>query len=325
MEEVSVMERTEQLITRVETACVKDNQVLSLSVNRQDVERCARVIREYGLLTPPVVGDFPDGTRMVLSGECEFLALREMGARSVEAVAVPILEEQDSSRLSLLLSSLRKSPNALSEGMLVVQLLKTGQYTQLQVGEMLGKSVSWVNKRISLITRLHPAVRELVTLKQLCPHSAQEIARLPEEIQHAFSTKVVQEGLPKSAVEVLVEAYNKEGCPDSFKEQMLEHPRHALEKVADIRTVKTIRNCKEKDVPPSGQALRNDLVLLLRCISDAQRQLGGLDDLAILQQHSLLARCRDASIRFASLLELHLKTMDISPGKIGKEAAVHDH
>ena len=319
------MERTEQLITRVETACVKDNQVLSLSVNRQDVERCARVIREYGLLTPPVVGDFPDGTRMVLSGECEFLALREMGVRSVEAVAVPISEEQDSSKLSLLLSSFRKSLNALSEGMLVVHLLKTGQYTQLQVGEMLGKSVSWVNKRISLITRLHPAVRELVTLRQLCPHSAQEIARLPEEIQHAFSTKVVQEGLPKSAVEMLVEAYNKEGCPDSFKEQMLEHPRHALEKVADIRMVKTIRNCKEKDVPPSGQALRNDLVLLLRCISDAQRQLGGLDDLAILQQHSLLARCRDASIRFASLLELHLKTMDISPGKIGKEAAVHDH
>lgn len=319
------MEKSERLITWVETACVKDNQVLSLSVNRQDVERCARVIRQYGLLTPPVVGDFPDGTRLVLSGECEFLALREMGVRSVEAVAVPVMEEQDSSRLSLLLSSLRKSPNALSEGMLVAQLLKTGQYTQSQVGEMLGKSVSWVNKRISLITRLHPAVREMVTLRQLCPHSAQEIARLPEEIQHAFSTKVVQEGLPKSAVEVLVETYNKEGCPDSFKEQMLEHPRHALEKVADIRTVKTIRNSAGKDVPPSGQTLRNDLVLLLRCISDAQRQLGGLDHPALLHQRSLLARSRDASIRFASLLDAHLETMDVSPGKPGKEAAAHGH
>lgn len=38
----------------------------------------------------------------------------------------PKEEEQDSSRLSLLLASLRKSPNALSEGMLVTQLLKTG-------------------------------------------------------------------------------------------------------------------------------------------------------------------------------------------------------
>jgi len=233
----------------------------------------------------------------------------------VEAVAVPILEEQDSSRLSLLLASLRKSPNALSEGMLVAQLLKAGRYTQSQVGEMLGKSVSWVNKRISLITRLHPAVRELVTLKQLCPHSAQEIARLPEEIQHAFATKVVQEGLPKSAVEVLVETHNKQGCPHSCKEQILEHPRHALEKVADIRRVKTIRNGKEKDAPPSGQTLRNDLVLLLRCISDAQRQLAGLDYPSLLQQRSLLARSRDASSRFASLLNAHLETMDVSPGK----------
>jgi len=86
------MEKLARPITWVETACVKDNQVLSLSVNRQDVERCARVIRQYDLLTPPVVGDFPDGTRLVLSGEFEFLALREMGVRSVEAVAVPILE-----------------------------------------------------------------------------------------------------------------------------------------------------------------------------------------------------------------------------------------
>ncbi len=309
------MVKTERLITRVDTACVKDNQVLSLSVNRQDVERCARVIRQYGLLTPPVVGDFPDGARLLLSGECEFLALREMGVRSVEVVAVSVLEEQDSSRLSLLLSSLRKSPNALSEGLLVVQLLKTGLYTQSQVGEMLGKSVSWVNKRVSLITRLHPAVRELVTLKRLCPHSAQEIARLPGEVQHTFATKVVQEGLPKSAVEVLVETYHKEGCPDSFKEQMLEQPRHALEKAPEIRKVKTIRNCTAKDISPSTHTLRNDLVLLLRCISDAQRQLGILEHSVLSEHRNLLARCRDASLRFASLLEAHLEAMDVSPGK----------
>ena len=56
--------------------------------------------------------------------------------------------------------------------------------------------------------------------------------------------------------------------------------------------------CEGKDVPPSGQTLRNDLVLLLRCISDARRQLGGLDHQALLHQRSLLARSRDASGRF---------------------------
>lgn len=78
------MKGAERIITQIETAYVKDNQVLSLSVNRQDVERCARVIREYGLLTPPVVGDFPDGTRMVISRECEFWALQAEGFKNLE-------------------------------------------------------------------------------------------------------------------------------------------------------------------------------------------------------------------------------------------------
>jgi ParB family chromosome partitioning protein len=110
------MERKAGHLTRVQTSCVQDNQVLALSVDRQDLDRCTQVIRQYGLLMPPVVGDFSDGTRMVLSGECEFLALREMGIQSVEAVTVSITEKEEGNKLSLLLSSLKKSPHALSEG-----------------------------------------------------------------------------------------------------------------------------------------------------------------------------------------------------------------
>gem|GEM_PF-2916405 len=99
----------------------------------------------------------------------------------------------------------------------------------------------------------HPAVRELVTLKQLCPHSAQEIARMPEELQHAFSVKAIQEGLPKSAVEVLVAAFNAPNCPDAVKEQIVEKPRQALLRVADIRTAKTLRpKPSDKPFAPPG-------------------------------------------------------------------------
>jgi ParB-like chromosome segregation protein Spo0J len=139
------MKDKEGQITRVETACVQDNQVLALSVNRQDIERCIKVIRQYGLLTPPVVGSLADGSRLLLSGECEFLALRETGVKNVDAVTVPITEENEGDRLSLLLSSLKKSPNALSEGILITRMLSTGSLTQSQLGELLGKSVSWVN------------------------------------------------------------------------------------------------------------------------------------------------------------------------------------
>lgn len=226
---------------QVETSCVQDNRVLALSVGRQDIDRCVKVIRQYGLLTPPVVGDLAGGGQVVLSGECEFLAMREIGAKSVDAVTVPIGEKEEGDKLSLVLSSLKKSPNALSEGILINQLFKTGQYTQSQLGGMLGKSASWVNKRISLVTRLEPPVMALVKLGQLCPHSAQEISRLPAGVQHDFSVAAVREGLPKSSVEALVAAFNAPACPEEVRAQILSDPRQTLARLHDADAPAPIR------------------------------------------------------------------------------------
>ena len=231
----------ESRLAQVQTALARDNPVLAMSVKRQDVDRCVKVIRQYGLLTPPVVGDLGRGGHVVLSGECEFQALREIGAKSMEAITVPIGGEGEGDRLSLLLMSLKRNPNALSEGILINQLFKTGQYTQAQLGELLGRSVSWVNKRISLVTRLEPSVMELVKLGQICPHSAQEISRLPAGAQHGFSVTVVKEGLPKSSVEALVSAFNAPACPDEIKGQIVSDPRSTLARLSDTALAKAIR------------------------------------------------------------------------------------
>jgi len=316
------VDEVQNQIFKVDTTCIKDNQVLAMSVNRQDVERCSRVIRQYGLLMPPVVGNFKDGTQLVISGECEFMALKEMGVKKVDAVSVPIIEDEESDKLSLLLSCLKKSPNALSEAIFIAQLIKTRRYTQLQLAEMLGKSTSWVNKRISLVTRLNPAVREMVTMKQLCPHSAQEISRLPQDVQHGFSTKIVSDGLPKSAVETLVAAFNKEDCPKALKEQILEQPRHVLSKLEQSQ-VKTVRDCDKKEPPVSSKILRNDLVLLMRCIKDAEEQLGGLGQEAIMGLRGIMISARSVMLRFLSLLEINLKSSEISPGKLQEGVSLH--
>jgi len=317
-----VMKDKEGHITRVETACVQDNQVLALSVNRQDIERCTKVIRQYGLLTPPVVGSFADGTRLLLSGECEFLALREIGIKSVDAVTVPITEENEGDKLSLLLSSLKKSPNALSEGLLITQMLKTGSYTQSQLGELLGKSVSWVNKRISLVTRLHPAVRDLVTQRQLCPHSAQEIARLPEEVQHAFSVKAIREGLSKSSVEALVAAFNAPNCPDAIKEQIVESPRQTLLRLSDIRTAKPIRpKPANKPFTPAAN-LKDSLIVLRQYMADFAKHLYDAVVEDMNRDRKLLKELRDDTAALLVMLDGRLKQLPFSPGKNAGEVGV---
>jgi len=316
------MKDKEGHITRVETACVQDNQVLALSVNRQDIERCTKVIRQYGLLTPPVVGSFADGTRLLLSGECEFLALREIGIKSVDAVTVPITEENEGDKLSLLLSSLKKSPNALSEGLLIIQMLKTGSYTQSQLGELLGKSVSWVNKRISLVTRLHPAVRDLVTQRQLCPHSAQEIARLPEEVQHAFSVKAIREGLSKSSVEALVAAFNAPNCPDAIKEQIVESPRQTLLRLSDIRTAKAIRPKPANKPFIHAANLKDSLIVLRKYMADFAKDLYDAVVEDMNRDRKLLKELRDDTAALLVMLDGRLKQLPFSPGKNAGEVGV---
>jgi ParB family chromosome partitioning protein len=310
------MNQTYGNIAQVDTAYVKDNQTLALSVHHQDVERCQQVIREYGVLTPPVVGSFSNGTHVILSGECEFLALRELGIRNVEVVAVPI-DEDEAPKLSLLISSLKKSPNAISEGIMAAELMKSGKYTQFQLAKMLGKSKSWVNKRIGLVTRLNSSVREMVTQKLLCPHSAQEIARLPQELQHEFSTRIVQGGLPKSAVETLVSTYNAPESPTGLKVLILEQPHFAIEKITKTKTVKKIRSKNQSIPAASAQLLQNSMVLLLRCIKDGEQQLPMLNADGLTGMKPLLMNCRIGMQRYGNLIEVIFK--NVSLGKLESE------
>jgi ParB family chromosome partitioning protein len=296
-------------IARVETACVQDNHILALSVNRRDVDRCAKVIRQYGLLSPPVIGKLDGGDQILLSGECEFLALREIGVKSVEAVTVPITGKDEGDKLSLLLSSLKKCPSAFSEGILITQLLKTGSYTQSQVGDMLGKSVSWVNKRISLVTRLSPAVKQLVSEGQICPQSAQEISRLPAEVQHGFSISAIKEGLPKSSVEALVAAFNATSCPDWMKEQIVSDPRQVLARLADTDTAKANRQRADDAADDHGNHYKERFKSLRQHIAGVMKDVYTLDDA---QGVELLCELRNDA---AALILLIDRKLSFSPGK----------
>ena len=215
---------------KMDVAGVQANQILSMCVDGRDIERCKRAVNEFGALTPPVVGRLPSGGRVVLDGGCEFAALREMGAREMNAVAVDIGSEVDGAKISLLLASLKRSPDALCEGMLIEQALEAGDVTQSQICAIVGKSAAWVSKRLSLATRLDPNVRELVSRHLLDPGSAQEIARLPAGRQYEFATNAVRDSLPKSTIEKLVSGFAVEECPDAVRRQIVEDPQGAAQR-----------------------------------------------------------------------------------------------
>ena len=229
------MARTISKVKEIDVAAVEGSATLSAGVGRRAVERCKDAIEKLGVIHTPVVGTTQGGSRLLLSGQCELTALRELGVRKMDAVEVGMDGDAGArAKLSLLLMSLKDGPGALCEGLLLQEAVGAG-VPRSEIQTMLGKSASWVSNRISLVTRLDAGVHEMVRCGLLDPRSAEEVARLPPEAQFAFAEAAVREGLAKSAIESLVCAYNDATCPDAVKAQILSDPWTAMRRMADRR------------------------------------------------------------------------------------------
>ena len=232
---VSMIGKTISKVKEVDVAAVAGHKTLAAAMDRRAVERCKEAIEKVGVVHTPVIGTTKDGRWLLLSGQSEFTALRELGVKKMDAVEVDVTGDgMDKSKLSLLLISLQNKPGALCEGLLIQEALNAG-VNRSEIQTILCKSASWVSNRLSLVTRLDSNVYEMVKSGLLEARSAEEVARLPQGAQFAFAEIAVREGLAKSAIESLVCGYNDESCPDSVKAQILTDPREALKRMADKR------------------------------------------------------------------------------------------
>lgn len=317
------MAKTSCEFKEVELATIRNNNYLSLTTTKKDVDRTAKTIRDYGLLTPLVIHPDKKGGHVVISGECELEALRKIGIKKIEAVVVACTDNIEANKLSLLLSSLRKEQSPISEGLMLKNLLKTDNYAQADIAYLVGKSVSWVSKRIALIERLDDSVLELVAAKKLCCHTAQEIARLPRSIQHQFGIKVVKDKIPKSAVEKLVVSYNNPEIPKSIKQTIAENPKEALDLMNELKVDmrKTSRQ-KNKDRTAEDKML-SALRLLFKVISEVELILTEVEFKDSKNFNKYLTKAFHVTVRFSRMIKAYqnglLENEEFSPGKIGIE------
>ena len=222
-------------VEEVDVAAIRCSETLSMAADKASVGQCRKMLDEFGALNPPVVGALADGARIVLSGGSEFAAIKESGSQKMMAAMVGVpADDESGAKMSLLLSSLRKGPGALFEGMLLRDALNSGA-SRAEIGRMLGRSASWLSNRLALAERLDAGVQEMLSCGLLEARSAQEIARLPQDIQHEFADKAVREGLPKSSIETLVAGFNSEHCPEEVKVQIIGNPCAALARMKDSR------------------------------------------------------------------------------------------
>lgn len=288
-------------VQEVDLKAIPRNRVLSMSITQTQKLLCEKSIGQYGLLTPIVLMENPSGEMMLLTGENELEVLQEMRVAKAEVFVTKLKDKSDTGKVILLLSSLQKGLNALSEGLILRELMKTGGYTQKELAEHLMKSESWVSKRLSLAKELNENVSEMVLAKQLCPASAQDISRLPSEVQHRFASEVATKNIPKATVERLVTAYNKKTTPKVLKEEIIANPALAIESVNPVKLEKCPENKPTKDIPAKFEAA---IRLLLKLIGEIEIYLSDLTEEEIQRYQGLFSVVCNSLSRFSKLAEI---------------------
>ena len=299
------MQTVKYPVKEVDIGAIPKNRILSLSITQAQKALCEQSIRQYGLLTPIVLMENPTGELFTVAGENELEILKEMNVTKADVFVTRLKDRKDSCKAILLLASLQKGLNPLSEGLVLRELLKSGGHTRQELAANLFKSKSWVSKRLSLAEGLSESVAEMVLAKQICPASAQEIARLPRGVQHHFALKVYTKTIPKSVVERLVTAYNGKTTPQAVKREILKNPDLAAERLTPPTSKQ--RTAARDDILTRFDAL---IRLLFRLVSEAESFLAAMSAEEIKKYERLLplvCRGMDRFIKLAQAL--------VSPGK----------
>ena len=206
---------------------VKRMPCLIFSAPGKEVDKHKLLANERGYRLPVVVSDSA-GCMTLLTGTAAFEASLEDNAAEIPAVIVQVDSEADGLIFALRAADLDDSPGAVAISDAIVQLVDAYCIPRRQLAETLGKSPGWIARMESLGRRLNASVKQMVADGLVKPRTAQEISRLPTEIQAAFAVSAHDEYLNKENVSYLVNRYLNEDTGEDERARIISAPRQLL-------------------------------------------------------------------------------------------------
>ena len=200
---------------------------IGLGATKKCIGKARDISRAHGYYRPVVLSD-SQGCMALLSGDATFEACLEDKTAKVPAVIVKTAGEADGLMLALRSAGLDEPPNAVAVSAAIVQLIDLHCVPRKRIAEMLGKSPAWLAKMESLSRRLSHTVQAMVAEGQVSARSAQEIARLPDDVQVQFAVSATNEFLSKEGVAHLVNRYLNEDTGAEERERIIRTPKLAL-------------------------------------------------------------------------------------------------
>lgn len=166
-----------------------------------DLEDLTQSIREHGIVQPVVVRRMPDDSFEIIAGERRWRAAQRAGL-----IDVPVVIRDVTDRVALELAIIenvqRADLNPVEEALGYQQLIDDHNYTQADLGQVIGKSRSHVANTLRLL-KLSQHVREMVTDGSLSAGHARTLVTAIDP--DGLASRIVEEGLSVRQAEALAQ------------------------------------------------------------------------------------------------------------------------
>ena len=277
----------------VPTRLIKRMPGLECAASKKGVNKARDFAQKRGFCTPVVLSD-TDGCMTLLSGASVFEACLQEKETKVPAVIVQTEGGADNLMFALQSAQQGEIFDAVATGWAIVQLVDTYGVPRKYIAQTLGKSPAWINGMENLSRKLNATVRQMVASGHVSSRAAQEIARLPDDVQSTFAVSVSNELLSKDNVMYLVNRYLNEDTCSEERDRIIRTPKQALPN--DLKS----RNRQGRDNSDSGRFSR----AVARCLDDAAYISNLLDRVDIL---GIAVYTPDAIELIETLSALHIK------------------
>jgi len=285
---------------------IEKNPILALSTNGRDVEKYERVTKTYGNVTPAIVGQSGNAYR-VLAGQAGLEACAHSGIREMPAIVAEVSGEAEQMKLALLLSTIREEGGPLGEGAFIDALVTCHGVTRRELMALLKKSKSWISKRQSLALRLSEDVKGMVKDGVICARTAEEIAKLPGDVQFTFANNVARDGLSKTSAGQLISLYIREETDSAVRAAILESP------LAVMDTLPVGFAARQKEKRGLAERIAGNAGFIFRLVYELKSLLAKADAQELAAVNSCLKDLRASMDDLKTVIDVI--SAGVSPGK----------
>jgi ParB-like chromosome segregation protein Spo0J len=190
------------------------------------VQKTRAFAEQRGFFMPVILSE-AGGLMTLLSGAATFEACLEERIPKVPAIVVKTDGDSDELMFSLQSAELSAPPDAMFISAAVIRLIDAYAVSRRTIAESLGKSPAWIS-RMEGLRRLSTSVWELVSDGFISSRAAQEIARLPADVQMPFAASVGNEYLNKDDIARLINRYLDDNTGAEERDRIIRSPKQSL-------------------------------------------------------------------------------------------------